>query len=120
MQSDWSLFITETGTIAAKLIESEVGLGTHLGIWNKHIQLACGELYFSVLEKMRLYSQGEGHCPITTNRLPQGEANQIIHSGVSRGGTWVAWAPPLFLDRSEKIFLETEMKWLCGRLTHYG
>ena len=120
MQSDWSLFITETGLIEGKLIESEVGMGSNLGIWSKHIHLACTELYFGVLKKMKLYSQGEGHCPITTNRLSQGETNQIIHSGGSRGGTWVARAPPLFLDQSKKIFLETEMKWLCGRLTHYG
>ena len=65
-QSDWSLFITETELIAGKVIESEGALGTHLGIWSKHIHLACTELYFGVLEKTRLYSQGEGHCPIMT------------------------------------------------------
>ena len=99
VQSDWSLFITETGLIVGKLIEGEVGMGSNLEI--------CSELYFGVLEKTRMYSQGEGHCPITTNRLPRGETNQIIHSARSRGGAWVVQAPPLFLDQTEKIILET-------------
>ena len=90
--------------IVCKVIESEVGLGTQLGIWSKHIHLACTELYFSVLEKTRLYSQGEGHCPITTNRLTQSETNHIIHSGGSGGGAWVARAPPLFLRPKRKNF----------------
>ena len=71
-------------------------MGSNLGIWSKHIYLACTVLYFGVLEKMRLYSQGEGHCPITTNIRPQGETNQFIHRGGSRGGTWGPELPYIF------------------------
>ena len=118
VQSDKSLFITETGLIVGKLIKSEVGMGTNLGIWSKHIHLACRVLYFGVLQKPRLYSQGEG-CPITTKLIDFHRVKQIwSFTVVDPGEGTGALGSPHILDQTRpeepQFFFLKSLNWPAG------
>ena len=81
-----SLLIKERGLIAGKLLENEVGLVANLMIRSKHIHPARRVFlslarFWCTREKGADYSQ-DGGCLVNTNRLPQGEANQITHENV--------------------------------------